>query len=175
MPIENFGVCVLPDKKSALYREMIGGESGDLYRGGQPDERGFADLIQMGVKTIIKLSNDSEYPDWKESELSLGTARLLPLAEIFRFDDEAAVLAIVERIQAGLSRGNVFVHCRRGTDRTGMVVAAWRLLYCGYTLEAALKERAEFGTNSILDLTVDEPDVAFLKKLDAKTNGKPTA
>ena len=39
----------------------------------------------------------------------------------------------------------VFVHCRYGDDRTGMMVAAYRMSMEGWTAEEARREMDQFG------------------------------
>jgi protein-tyrosine phosphatase len=39
----------------------------------------------------------------------------------------------------------VFVHCQAGKDRTGLVVAVYRILVDGWDVEEAIAERKRFG------------------------------
>jgi protein-tyrosine phosphatase len=41
----------------------------------------------------------------------------------------------------------IFVHCRLGDDRTGMMVAAYRMADEGWTAEEAMREMQKFGFN----------------------------
>jgi len=53
---------------------------------------------------------------------------------------------IVQEIEVERALGNVvFVHCRWGKDRTGIVLAAWRIIVQGWTYEAAVKEMFGIG------------------------------
>lgn len=46
-----------------------------------------------------------------------------------------------------MNRGNnmIFVHCRRGKDRTGTVIACYRIQHDGWRNAKALEEAREFG------------------------------
>ncbi len=46
-----------------------------------------------------------------------------------------------------MNRGNnsIFVHCRRGKDRTGTVIACYRIQHDGWKNVRALEEAREFG------------------------------
>ena len=44
----------------------------------------------------------------------------------------------------------VFVHCRYGDDRTGMMIAAYRMSVEGWTAEEARKEMDEFGFKPVV-------------------------
>lgn len=38
-----------------------------------------------------------------------------------------------------------FIHCRRGIDRTGYAIAAYRILVCNWTFEEAISECKKYG------------------------------
>jgi hypothetical protein len=48
----------------------------------------------------------------------------------------------------GAEPGPVFVHCRRGTDRTGAIVAFYRIARQGWEAEKAAKEARDVGMRS---------------------------
>jgi protein tyrosine/serine phosphatase len=63
------------------------------------------------------------------------------------------------------------VHCRRGCDRTGVIVACYRIVYCGWSKERAIKEANECGM-SRLQVRMHE----FLEHfLVSPTDNKPAA
>lgn len=39
----------------------------------------------------------------------------------------------------------VYIHCKAGVDRTGCVVAAYRVWACGWTVDAAIQEMRQAG------------------------------
>lgn len=43
----------------------------------------------------------------------------------------------------------VFVHCRLGEDRTGMMVAAYRMAAQGWTADEAMREMQQFGFSNV--------------------------
>jgi protein-tyrosine phosphatase len=61
----------------------------------------------------------------------------------FRRPDEAEVRRALEWI-AATENQPVFVHCRRGRDRTGVVVAAWRMSREAWSLEQAYEEAKRY-------------------------------
>jgi protein tyrosine/serine phosphatase len=61
------------------------------------------------------------------------------------------------------SKQPIFVHCQHGADRTGTMVAIYRIIVEGWSKEEAIKELTEggFGFHSIWDELVD-----YIQKLD---------
>ena len=45
----------------------------------------------------------------------------------------------------------MFIHCKRGSDRTGTVVACYRISKEGWTDERAITEARQYGMSRILD------------------------
>lgn len=54
---------------------------------------------------------------------------------------QAQTLRAVKTIQTAIDTGSVvFLHCMSGVDRTGFVVAAWRMIVQGWTFDEAYDE-----------------------------------
>lgn len=147
-----------------------------LYRGAQPDRPGFGTLWQMGVKTIFKLNADEEFrdaieKDWFVEDYSIQdddlAVRCWPLPGILRADYTDNVIMITSSIDAALKLGHAMVHCTHGVDRTGLVTAAYRVIYRGASLADVQKDRAAYGVSPIRDL-IDYQDHEVLKDLFAR-------
>lgn len=117
-----------------------------LYRGGQPDATGFEQLKQLGIRTVINLRRNDEERRLVERlglryvDLSAG---LTPFGLSGRIDDEV-VRRFFEVVDEPGS-GPVFLHCRRGADRTGAVIAMYRIARQGWTPQAAYEEARSIG------------------------------
>lgn len=119
----------------------------NFYRGAQPTENGVKELARMGVKTIINLRGADE-----NSERERVWARkagikfvVVDLGNWFK-PKTADIEAIVKQISQA-ENAPVFVHCKRGADRTGTVAAVYRIRHDNWTAKQAISEakRYDFG------------------------------
>lgn len=116
-----------------------------LYRGAQPREGGIRKLASLGFKTIINLRGEDESTRAEESEAeALGMRYFaVPLPGMRRPSDEQ-----VERVLSFINDSEnqlVFVHCHHGEDRTGLIVAVYRISQDGWTGEQAKAEAKRHG------------------------------
>jgi protein tyrosine/serine phosphatase len=116
-----------------------------VFRGAQPTAEGFKYLSRIGIKTVIDLR---EVDGRAKNEAQLVKADgmnyvnvpmtgLTPPTEI----EIAKLLSLFE----DTTSGPVFVHCKRGADRTGAVIAAYRIDHDHWGNARALKEAMAFG------------------------------
>jgi protein tyrosine phosphatase (PTP) superfamily phosphohydrolase (DUF442 family) len=114
-----------------------------LYRGGQPTKSGFAELAKMDVKIVVDLRGD------RKDERAAVTKQGMEYVPFYWFcmrpkdEDFARFLELLRKNRDK----RVFVHCNTGIDRTGMMVAAYRIAEQGWTAEEAMKEMKAFGFN----------------------------
>jgi tyrosine-protein phosphatase SIW14 len=64
------------------------------------------------------------------------------------FHPEDADMARFLRLLRDNHGKKVFVHCQTGDDRTGMMIAAYRMAEQGWTVEEAMKEMEAYGFTS---------------------------
>jgi len=123
--------------------------SDSLYRGGQPKNGGMKKLSELGVKTIINLRGESDETRTEgKAAKSLGIEFFnIPMSSAGRPSDEQ-VLRIFDIIEAR-QNAPTFIHCRRGSDRTGVIIALFRIKHDGWTAEAAIKEANRYGMGFI--------------------------
>jgi tyrosine-protein phosphatase SIW14 len=116
-----------------------------LYRGGQPKDGGLRKLKDLGVKTIVNLRGEDAHTRAESEEAhSLGLRYYsISLPGFSRPKDEE-----VERVLGIINAPEnqpIFIHCRRGKDRTGTIVACYRISHDGWTAEQAKEEARRYG------------------------------
>jgi len=119
--------------------------SARLFRGGRPTREGMTELDQLGVRTIVDLrdrSGISSVDKRRAREHGIRYHRI-PLGKL-RAPTRATMDRILQ-ILADPESGPVYVHCRRGSDRTGTVIACHRVANEGWTADEAIAEAREFG------------------------------
>lgn len=144
----------------------------DLYRSARPAAEGFRELAALGVKTVL----DVESPG--DDAAVRGTAIRLfhvPMSAFGLRNDR--VLAAL-RILADPANRPIVVHCHLGADRTGALIALYRVVVQGWSKEDAIREMDDGGYHHSswwrnLDRYVAAADVDALRK-ELKI-GKPAA
>lgn len=118
-----------------------------LHRCGQPDRDGMRALAAHGVRTVVNLR--SWHSDRDEIAGTGMTSVEVP-ASAGSMDYADLVQALRAVVQA---EKPVAVHCWHGSDRTGAVVAAWRVAVSGWTAQEALDEMVAggFGHSELFD------------------------
>ena len=115
-----------------------------VYRGGQPEPEAWPVLSKMGVKTVIDLRREDEHSTTAEAQAVAAAGMKyinVPMKGVVAPTDEqmARILLALD------SQEPVFVHCKRGADRTGAVIACYRIRHDGWKREQAMKEAKAAG------------------------------
>jgi protein tyrosine/serine phosphatase len=120
----------------------------NFYRSAQPEAAGFKALAtDPGIKTVVSLRAFNS-----DKTLIEGTGIKLIRIPIhtWHIETEDVVLALAT-IRTAQAKGPVLLHCQHGADRTGLITALYRVLYQGWTKDAALDEmqNGNFGYHAV--------------------------
>ncbi|GAK57938.1 protein tyrosine/serine phosphatase [Candidatus Vecturithrix granuli] len=120
--------------------------SEDLYRGAQPTTQGFQELHKMGMKTVVNLRSRHSDQD-KLGNIDL-TYIEIPM-NAWHPEDEDVVKFL--QVTTDPEKVPVFVHCQHGADRTGVIVASYRVIVQGWSKDEAIAEMMEgdFGFHAV--------------------------
>jgi protein tyrosine phosphatase (PTP) superfamily phosphohydrolase (DUF442 family) len=106
----------------------------DVYRSEQPNRKGFEEIRAKGIRSIVNLRD--KYADAPLIE-GLGFNLTEVPMRATHFSEEDIVKAL-RAIQSAPKP--VLVHCQYGADRTGVVIAMYRIVFQGWTKDEALAE-----------------------------------
>lgn len=125
-------------------------EPGRIYRSGQISEHVIRKTIQTNhVGVIVSLSGDDSRDLTAEksaaADLGVNYVYLGGLAGDGIGDPEVYPKALAQIIKANDNGKAVLVHCQSGAQRTGGVVAAYRILVEGQSPEQAFAEMRQYG------------------------------
>jgi tyrosine-protein phosphatase SIW14 len=109
----------------------------DLYRSEQPHEKGMKELQKIGIQTIVDLRSCQN--DQNEAfDTKLYLIHIPIQAGRISYND---ILLSLRSIH--YARKPLLVHCLHGSDRTGCIVAAYRMVYEDCSREEAINEFLE--------------------------------
>ena len=116
-----------------------------LYRSALPDSAAQPLLDKLHIATVINF-----LPDADSSWLNTPGVAQVQLPYRTNHVDDADVLAALRAIQTAQAQGPVLMHCKHGSDRTGLMAAMYRVVVQYWSKEDALKEMTQggFGENS---------------------------
>ena len=114
-----------------------------LYRGAQPRKHGFETLAKMGVQIVVDLRGDR---DGERKEVTSLGMQYVPMHWECSFPKDRTFADFLTLIRKNPGK-KIFVHCRVGDDRTGMMIAAYRMAEEGWSPKQAMKEMTEYGFN----------------------------
>jgi protein tyrosine/serine phosphatase len=136
------------DEVSTFQRKLVEVVPGKIYRGVQPgDDEDYEYLRGLGIKTELNLR---KYLWWQEHHLH---NRADAEGFVYRHEgmptlwnepkDPEVDAALADLIDPALQP--IYVFCRLGKDRTGMMIALYRVLYQQWSGCRAYKEWKSFG------------------------------
>ncbi|MCD9570757.1 tyrosine-protein phosphatase [Pseudomonas protegens] len=111
-----------------------------LYRSALPDKGAVPLLQQLKVATVINFLPESD-----ASWLSAPGINQVQLPYRTNHVDDADVLKALRAIQSAEAQGPVLMHCKHGSDRTGLMSAMYRVVIQGWSKEEALNEMTQGG------------------------------
>ena len=152
--------ALTPAAQSAIFSRVVKAPSmgtenfkmvhDTLYRGGYPDEAAMKIAVQIGIKTIVNFQGgggpfeDPGIAKEKATATKLGIT-FINLKVPFTVEPPKAMLDQLFSTLTSKTSQPCYVHCTHGRDRTGTMVAAYRIKYDGLGNAAALTEMESFG------------------------------
>ena len=163
--------------------------SPSVYRGPRPTDRDLSYLAKLGVRTDINLQGgdldnfglETLVSYWEPGELpenilqekkqaeglSLRFAHfpLNSLAPLTASEDQA-IDQILELMNSPAARP-VFIHCEKGVDRTGLLIALYHLKYqTGWSVDSAYQEWLDLGHGGVHEWFTGDLDTYYFQKAE---------
>jgi protein tyrosine/serine phosphatase len=118
-----------------------------IYRSEQPNRKQFKALEKYGIKEILNLRywhSDKTYA--KETGLILHRVRMN--AHDANDFDVVSALRIIKN-----KKGPILIHCHHGSDRTGLIIAMYKIVFRNTAKKDAVDEMVNggFGFHEIYD------------------------
>jgi tyrosine-protein phosphatase SIW14 len=135
------------EQNERSYKELpnLHKVSAALYRGAQPSTGYAKKLGELGVKTIVNLRGEDEISRDEQKEAETAGLRYfnISMPGLSAPSDEqvSRVMAIIDNPE----NQPVFIHCKRGSDRTGTIAAVYRISHDGWNDERAITEAKRYG------------------------------
>jgi protein tyrosine/serine phosphatase len=112
----------------------------DLYRGAQPTSEGLERVRDMGVKTILNVRTSD---DDRAAAAALGLRCEQRGMSPWSPSDDNVIWFL--RIATDPQAQPVFLHCEHGADRTGYLIAMYRIVIENWDRQRAIDEMTADG------------------------------
>jgi protein tyrosine phosphatase (PTP) superfamily phosphohydrolase (DUF442 family) len=122
----------------------LGKVTATLYRGGQPSKDGFEELKKLGVQIVVNLRDDNS--EIERPAVAAAGLEYVAIPWNCRHPANSLAAKFLQVLRENPER-KIFVHCHAGVDRTGLMIAVYRMTEQGWTPEQASEEMKNFGFN----------------------------
>jgi len=135
--------------KTPQHVRNFGEVNPNILRGGLPTDEALRELKAFGVNVIVDLRENGAN-SVREKHLAEGLGMRyehIPLSGFgapTQADIKHALAVLV-----GDPTAKIYVHCLRGKDRTGTVIACYRIQHDGWAPQKALEEAKSYGMSSL--------------------------
>jgi protein tyrosine/serine phosphatase len=112
-----------------------------FYRGARPKEKDFAALKDLGIHTIIDLTDNS---DKEKSYVEAQGMKYVNIAIPDKHDPSDEQIAQFLKLVNDPETGKFYVHCAGGRHRTGVMGAVYRFNNYHWNLDQVYQEMLDF-------------------------------
>jgi len=113
-----------------------------FFRGAQPDEGDYASLAELGIKTIIDLTDKPTSYEKSNAEAAGIQYISIPMSDSRRPPSEQ--IEQFMKLVNDQATGKFFVHCIGGRHRTGVMGAVYRMNLYGWSFDQAYSEMKQY-------------------------------
>jgi protein-tyrosine phosphatase len=141
LPVESLSAAAPrpdPEEPLAGFRNV----APNLYRSAQPTRKGVKLAFRAGIRRILDLREVVDADEFERArKLGIQIIHVPMLGSALpTFEELDAALSVLEDLTLP-----TLVHCRHGQDRTGVVIAAWRVVHQNIVPSVAAMEARDMG------------------------------
>lgn len=114
-----------------------------LYRGGDPTKSLLPQLREAKIKTVISLRHRASIRKAEQEFVGPLDMELIEVPMTYQSLSEESIDKALDAIVS--NKRNIYVHCDHGQDRTGIVIAAFRVVHEGWSWQDARRELIAMG------------------------------
>ncbi|HEV3219997.1 MAG TPA: tyrosine-protein phosphatase [Candidatus Acidoferrales bacterium] len=118
--------------------------SGAIYRGAQPSPEAYAELKKLGIAVVVDFRDDRESIQSEKNRVESQGMAFVSIPWNARNDPSRDNVVAFFTTLHDNSGKKIFVHCERGADRTGTMIALYRITYDHWTPDQAVAEMDTF-------------------------------
>src|SRR5919112_4519758 len=117
-----------------------------FYRGARPDEKDYKTLAELGIKTIIDLTDNSR--EYEQPAVEAAGLRYVNIPMVDKSYPSIEQINEFLKVVDDPATGKFFVHCAGGRHRTGVVGAVYRFTHDNWNFDQVLAEMEQFEFSS---------------------------
>jgi protein-tyrosine phosphatase len=137
--------------RDRIVAKRFGEVTAHVHRSGQISEHVIGRVLaEHDIQRIVDLTEAAYQPAGKREERRIAAESGIEIVEFPLVGDgtgdvEVYARAVAMLIESDRDGVSTLVHCAAGTQRTGGVVAAFRILHHGWSVDEALREAQRYG------------------------------
>lgn len=127
-----------------------GNVNGTLYRGAQPKESGYSDLQKLGMNIVVDLRDEKSEVSSEKKVVEAAGMQFVSLPwNGTGLPSHDQILTFFALLHDNPGK-KIFLHCHYGADRTGVMVALYRIAMEHWTTDQAIREMKDFHYHSFM-------------------------
>jgi len=137
----------------------------NLFRGGQPTQEGYRQLQAEGIKKIISFRHEKKYISQDREQVEALGMEYVSLPWMIGLPYKKEIFTLFFKEIQTKQDAPIFFHCKRGSERTGVMTGAYLIKEKGYTWEEAYEEIKQFSIKPIFMHSVKSKLKTFARLL----------
>jgi protein tyrosine/serine phosphatase len=117
-----------------------------FYRGARPEGEDYKALAELGIKTIIDLTDNSR--EYEQPAVEAAGLRYINIPMVDKSYPSMEQVNEFLKVVDNPETGKFYVHCAGGRHRTGVVGAVYRFTKDNWNLDQVVAEMEHFEFNS---------------------------